>query len=179
MFATRSIYRLFAPLSSIVLALAVVLLLAAPAKAQLRDDPDFLAISAGAFDVDDDETTFEGRIEYRSDKHFWIFKPLVGAMGTGQGSAYLYGGVVIDLYWGRRIVTSFSFAPGAYIEGGGKDLGHVLEFRSQAEIGYRFDNRSRLALAFSHMSNASIGTDNPGTENLVLTYAIPLDGLWD
>ena len=152
-------------------------LLVAPTMAR-ADDPDFLAFSVGAFDIGDDDTTVEGRIEYRSDRRFWLFKPFVGGMVNGDGGLYGYAGVLIDLFWGRRLVTTLSFAPGLYEEGSGKDLGHVVEFRSQIEIGYRFDNRSRLALAFSHMSNASIDDRNPGTENLVLTYAVPLDRLF-
>ncbi|MBO34284.1 MAG: lipid A 3-O-deacylase, partial [Rhodospirillaceae bacterium] len=31
---------------------------------------------------------------------------------------------------------------------------------------YRFDNRSRLGLAISHYSNASIGDTNPGSSGL-------------
>ena len=41
------------------------------------------------------------------------------------------------------------------VQGDGLDLGYGLEFRSQLEIAYRFDNRSRLGVAVSHMSNAS------------------------
>lgn len=147
-----------------------------PARA--GDDPDFLAFSLGAFDVTDDETTVEGRIEYRSDLELWIFKPFAGVMAHGDAGFYGYAGVLIDIYWGRRIVTTLSFAPGLYERGDGKDLGSALEFRSQIELGYRFDDRSRLAVSFSHMSNASIDDRNPGTESLMLTYAIPFDRLF-
>lgn len=155
--------------------IAAILLGAGPAAA---DDPDFLAVSLGAFDVNDDETTVEARLEYRSDWRWWMFKPFGGAMANGDGGGYVYAGVLIDLFFGRRIVVTPSFAPGAYIEGDGKDLGSVLEFRSQIEVSYRFDDRSRLGVALSHMSNAGIGDENPGTENLVLTYAVPFDALF-
>ena len=36
-----------------------------------------------------------------------------------------------------------SFAPGLYDEGDGKDLGHVLEFKSEVQLSYDFsDNTS-------------------------------------
>jgi len=155
----------------ITLALLATLGLGAPAAR--ADDPSFVAFSAGAFDIGKDETAFEGRAEYRSDYKLWIFKPLVGGMFTSDAAVYGYAGVLIDIYFGRRIVAGLSFAPGLFAEGDGKDLGHALEFRSQIEIAYRFDDRSRLGVALSHMSNASIGDDNPGAESLVLTYAIP------
>jgi lipid A 3-O-deacylase len=142
--------------------------------ARAEDDPAFLTLAAGAFDVGKDETAAEGRIEYRHDRRFWLFKPLAGLMATSDGAVYGYAGVAIDAYWGNRIVTTLSFAPGFFYEGDGKDLGSTLEFRSQFEIAWRFDDRSRLGLAIGHMSNASIGEDNPGAESLTLNYSIPL-----
>lgn len=153
--------------------IAAALLGAAAAPLRAEDDPSFLTLSAGAFDVGKDDTAFEGRIEYRHDAKFWIFKPFGGVMATSDGGAYAFAGVLIDAYWGNRIVTTLSFAPGAYHEGDGKDLGHTIEFRSQFEIAWRFDDRSRLGLAISHMSNASIGDKNPGEESLTLNYSFP------
>ena len=155
------------PLAALVACIAV----AAPACAE--DDPAFLTLAAGAFDAGEDDTAFEGRVEYRHDGQLWIFKPFGGVMATSDGAAYAYAGVLIDAYWGNRIVTTLSFAPGAYHEGDGKDLGHTIEFRSQFEIAWRFDDRSRLGLALSHMSNASIGDKNPGEESLTLNYSFP------
>ena len=74
------------------------------------------------------------------------------------------------MFLGRRIVLTPSFAPGYYHEGSGLDLGHALEFRSQIEFAYRFDDRSRIGVAVSHMSNASIADENPGTESAILYY---------
>ena len=55
----------------------------------------------------------------------------------------------------------------------GKELGGTLEFRTGAELAWRFDDYSRLGLALHHISNASIYDSNPGTEMLVLTYSVP------
>lgn len=147
------------------------LLLASPARA---DDPAFVAISAGYHDILDDHEAFEGRLEYRHDKKLWIFKPFLGAMATSDEAAYGYAGILVDIYFGRRWVLTPSFAPGLYREGDGKDLGGTIEFRSQLELSYRFDDRSRLGISFNHISNASIYDRNPGTETLAITYAIPL-----
>ena len=108
---------------------------------------------------------------------------VVGSMATTDADVYGYGGILLDVYFGRRWVLTPSFAIGGYAQGDGRDLGHVLEFRSQVEFAYRFDDRSRLGIAFSHISNASIGDDNPGVNSVVLTYAIPFSklsgNLWD
>ena len=71
-----------------------------------------------------------------------------------------------------------SFAVGAYADGNGKDLGGVLEFRSAIALAWRFDDRSRLGVEFSHLSNAGIYDTNPGTENLTVNYSVPLDRLF-
>jgi hypothetical protein len=154
------------------LALVAALSLAAhPARA---DDPDFVAVGVGGFDVNDDETTFQGRIEYRGERLVFL-KPIAGFMVTGDAGLYGYGGLLVDVYLGRRWVVTPSFAAGAYAEGDGKDLGGTLQFRSAIELAYRLDDRSRLGLAFDHISNAGLYEENPGTESLVLIYAIPLD----
>ena len=102
----------------------------------------------------------EFRAEYRLDKKVWIFKPLAGVMGTTDSALYGYGGVLVDVYFGRRWVLTPSFAAGYYEKGDGRDLGHELEFRSSIELSYRFDNRTRLGLSFYHLSNANIGDFN-------------------
>jgi lipid A 3-O-deacylase len=146
-------------------------LLAQPA---LADDPAFLAFGAGYFDINDDKDAAEFRIEYRGSNRFWLFKPIIGGMATSDAAIYGYAGVNVDLFFGRRFVLTPNFAAGLYHDGDGKDLGHVVEFRSGAEIAYRFDNRSRLGVALHHISNASLDDNNPGTEILALVYSLPL-----
>ena len=150
---------------------------AAPARAQ---DPSFLTFGLGYYDINkQDNTAADFRLEYRHGEKFWIFKPWIGVEGTSDGAVYGAAGVLIDVYFGTRVVLTPSFGAGLYANGGGKDLGHVVEFRSQIELSYRFDDRSRLGLAFSHISNASIADENPGVEILNLYYSLPLDGLLD
>ncbi len=139
------------------------------------DDPDFLTVAVGAFDlVQDHDQAAEFRAEYRSDKKIWIVKPFIGVMGTTDSTFYGYGGFLTDIFFGRRWVLTPSLAAGYYDKGNGLDLGHELEFRSSIELSYRFDNRTRLGLSFYHLSNASIGSINPGTEVLSIVYSIPL-----
>ena len=166
----RNIFKAF-------MAVAVAGALCSPDPVR-ADDPDFLSIGGGYFDWNrQKDTAAEFRLEYRSDKKLWIFKPLAGVMGTSDGGFYGYAGIGIDVFLGRRLVVTPSFAPGYYAKGGGHDLGHALEFRSQLEIAYRFDNRSRLGVAVSHMSNASISDENPGTESAILYYSMPISTL--
>jgi lipid A 3-O-deacylase len=148
----------------------------AAAQTLRTDDPSFLALGAGAFDLLHDDIAGEARIEYRSGyKIFGVLKPFIGGMVTTESAFYGFGGFGIDIYFGPRWVLTPSAAVGAFTKGSGKDLGSTVEFRTGAELAYRFDDRSRLGLAFHHLSNAGISTHNPGTESLMLMYSLPFD----
>ena len=141
------------------------------------DDPAFLEIQAGAFDVRHAHTGIFD-VEYRSSyKILGVAKPMVGMFGTAKGATYEYGGFALDLYFGRRWVATWSEAIGAYDHGNDVKLGAVPEFRSAIDIAYRFDDRSRLGVEFHHISNAGIGSENPGSETVLMTYAYPLTKL--
>lgn len=155
---------------------AVLIGLAAPAVA---DDPDFLSVGLGWYDWNrEKDETAELRLEYRSDKKFWIFKPFGAVGATPDGTMFAGAGVLVDVYLGRRFVLTPSFAPHLYYKGNSHvNLDYPLEFRSQIEAAYRFDDRSRLGIAVSHYSNAGLGTHNPGTEVATIYYSIPLSKL--
>lgn len=161
--------------------LAAVFSALAPNPAQ-ADDPAFLSIGAGTYDWNrQKDEGIEARIEYRHDKKMLGFlKPFVAAaFAKNDTNNYFIGaGVLMDVYFGKRFVMTPSFAPHYYSGGNTKlDLDYPLEFRSQIEFAYRFDDRSRLGLAVSHYSNAGLGTTNPGTESAQITYSIPVDWL--
>lgn len=138
------------------------------------DDPDFVTVGVGYYDLRNADSATEFRLEYRSDKKLWFLKPFAGAMGTSDKSYYFYGGLLTDIYLGNRFVLTPNFAAGYYEKGDGKDLGSEIEFRSSLDLAYRFDNRARLGVSVYHMSNASIGDKNPGTEVVSLVFSWPL-----
>ncbi len=152
---------------------AAIALPSAPARA---DDPAFLSFGVGAFDFNrQKDQGAEFRLDYRSDYKLGPFKPFLTAAGVSNGMSFFGVGVLIDVYFGKRFVVTPSFAP-TWWQGktDDLDLGHALEFRSQMEFAYRFDDRSRLGLAVSHSSNASLGDTNPGTETILVNYSVPI-----
>lgn len=152
--------------------LVAALVAGAPAAAEA---PGLLALGIGAFDVVRlDEPAADFRVEYRHGRGWWIFQPWLGLEATSDGAVFGVLGLFSDFALGRQLVVSPSIGAGAYHRGGGLDLGSVLEFRSQLELAWRFADQARLALAFSHISNAGIGDHNTGTEIVTLYYAIPL-----
>jgi len=163
------------------LLLCVLLLSVVVPISSKAEDPNFLTISAGWFDFNrQKDPGAEFRVEYRSAQKFWQFKPFLTLAGVSNAMTFIGAGVLLDIYWGPRWVTTPSFAPtlwrGATDD---LDLGHVIEFRSQLEVAYRFDDRSRLGLSISHYSNASLGDDNPGTESFMINYSIPFEKLFN
>ena len=141
-------------------------------------DPAYLAFGVGYFDVvNQDDPAADFRVEYRSDLALWLIKPWVGLEVTSDGAVYGAGGLLLDLRLGDFVITPGA-GVGAYAKGNGRDLGSVLQFRTQIELAYQFADRSRLGVYFSHLSNADVGDSNPGTEVLGVTYMIPTDWLF-
>lgn len=151
---------------------------AATASVSAADDPSYVTLGAGAFDIFDDQTAAEFDVQLRLNRGLWIFLPQAGVFVTSDGAFYGHVGFYSDFDLGSRLVLSPSISVGAYHDGGGKDLGGVIEFRSAIELAYRFDNKSRLGLQFGHLSNAHIYDSNPGEEFLIVNYSIPITLDW-
>lgn len=153
-----------------VMALALMLGLS-PARA---DDPDLLAVGIGAYNVLHRDKEAQLRLEYRFSYRFlYIIRPVLGALGTNDGSAYGYGGFRLDAEFGHFVFTPEAVV-GYWHHGGGKDLGGPAEFKTGGEFAYRFSDASRLGVAFDHISNAGLYRKNPGVESALLVYSIPL-----
>lgn len=162
----------------LLLGLAALLAATLPANAE---EPSFISLGAGYYDLFDDQSAGEARLEYRfseSNKLF-LFTPFVGVTATTDAATYGYVGIGVDVFFGRRWVATPNFAVGVYGNGDGKDLGHAIEFRSGLEIAYRFDDYSRLGLSFTHISNAGLDERNPGVESLVVMYSMPFHKLFN
>ena len=52
----------------------------------------------------------------------------------------------------------------------GKDLGHVIEFKTEIQISYEFSSNSEIAVSYNHISNASLGDKNPGANSYMFNY---------
>ena len=63
-----------------------------------------------------------------------------------------------------------SFAPGLYSKGDGKDLGHILEFKSELQISVDYISNSQLGFSYNHLSNASLGSKNPGANSYMFNF---------
>jgi len=158
--------------------------LAPPVSAQVTfgspGDPPRLAVGAGAFDITpssshkDSRTAAEFRGEYRFADMVWILAPFVGASVTTDGATYGYFGLGFDVNFGPSLVLTPNAAAGVFERGSGTNLGSWWEFRTGAELAYRFPNQSRLGVAVHHTSNAGLTKRNPGENSVLLMYSIPM-----
>ncbi|MCX6988631.1 MAG: acyloxyacyl hydrolase [Chlamydiae bacterium] len=139
------------------------------------DNPNLLTISFGVFDIIKNPYNAIIQLEYKSTlTNYKKARPILGLFTTHHGSTYLFGGIGYDIFFGPHIALTPSLCPGLYYAGGGKKLHFPLEFRSCAELSYVLKNKSRIGAQFYHISNASLGTKNPGVEALLVSYSIAL-----
>ena len=152
---------------------AALVAVASPARA--GEGPE-LALSAGAYDIAKNRS-IEAGLEYRFRSRAWGLVPAAGAALTEDGAVWAYGGLRRPF----RIAPGWRLTPGfavsLYEEGStGKDLGGLVEFRSSLELSRRFARGTSLGLTFYHLSNAGIYDDNPGSNSVILSWALPVSG---
>jgi lipid A 3-O-deacylase len=95
--------------------------------------------------------------------------PISGGFVTENSAAYVYTGIEWNLDMGNFIFTP-SFAPGLYHEGDGKDLGHILEFKSEVQLSYQASDKTSFGVSYNHLSNASLGDKNPGANSYMFNF---------
>ena len=103
------------------------------------------------------------------DTFFGNISPITGALITADNAGYIYTGIQAQYKLGNLNITP-SFTPGLYHEGDGKDLGHLLEFKSEVQISLDIFKNSELGFSYNHISNASLGDKNPGANSYMFNF---------
>ena len=130
----------------------------------------------GNFDFSDDKQKailvgFQHQNEnlYR-DTFLGNVSPITGGFITENSAAYIYTGIEWNIDMGDNLLFTPSFSPGLYHEGNGKDLGHVLEFKSEMQLSYAASDRASFGVSYNHVSNASLGDKNPGANSYMFNF---------
>jgi hypothetical protein len=132
-------------------------------------------IYTGMFDFSDDgkKAALVGfqhqNEELNRETFFGNLSPITGALITADSAGYLYSGVQAQYKIGALNITP-SFTPGLYHEGDGKDLGHMLEFKSEVQLSLNLSDNSKLGFSYNHLSNASLGDKNPGANSYMFNF---------
>ena len=95
--------------------------------------------------------------------------PITGAMITADNAVYFYTGIQAQYKIGKINLTP-SFTPGIYGKGNGKDLGHVVEFKSEVQLSLNLFENSQFGMSYNHISNASLGEKNPGANSYMFNF---------
>ena len=136
----------------------------------LKDQNTEFSVYTGMFDFSDDgkRSTLIGfqhqNENLNRDTFLGNLSPITGALVTADSAGYIYTGVQAQYKLGVLNFTP-SFTPGLYFEGDGKDLGHLIEFKSELQISLDLSRSSELGLSYNHISNASLGDKNPGANS--------------
>ena len=132
-------------------------------------------VYTGMFDFSDDgkKSTLFGfqhqNENLNRDTFLGNLSPITGALITADSAAYVYTGVEAQYKIGSLNFNP-SFAPGLYHEGDGKDLGHVLEFKSELQISLDMSESTQFGFSYNHLSNASLGSKNPGANSYMFNF---------
>ena len=130
---------------------------------------------SGMFDFSDDgaKSTLFG-IQHQNenllrDSFLGTLSPVTGFMLTADNATYFYTGIQAEYKLGFVNFVP-SFTPGLYGEGDGKDLGHLIEFKSEVQLSLDLFKNSQLGLSYNHISNASLGDKNPGANSYMFNF---------
>ena len=160
------------------LSLFLVILLSATklfAVEEIKNKGNQLNFFTGNFDFSDDkQSAYLVGLQHQDenlkrDTFLGNVSPITGGFVTENSAAYIYTGIEWNVDMGGMIFTP-SFAPGLYHEGDGKDLGHVLEFKSEVQLSYISSDNTSFGISYNHVSNASIGDKNPGANSYMFNF---------
>ena len=132
-------------------------------------------VYSGMFDFSDDgaKSTLFGfqhqNEELKRNSFLGTVSPFTGGMITADNAIYLYTGVQADYDIGLLKLTP-SFTPGIYNQGNGKDLGHIIEFKSEIRLSMDLSKNSMFGMSYNHISNASLGSKNPGANSYMFNF---------
>ena len=132
-------------------------------------------VYSGMFDFSDDgkRSTLIG-LQHQNenlnrDTFLGNLSPITGVLITSDNAGYVYTGVQAQYNIGILNITP-SFTPGLYHEGDGKDLGHMLEFKSEVQLSLDLSKNTELGFSYNHLSNASLGDKNPGANSYMFNF---------
>jgi hypothetical protein len=142
---------------------------------KLQDNNTKFNIYSGMFDFSDNgkRSTLIGfqhqNVELNRDTFLGNLSPITGALFTADNAAYVYTGVQANYSLGKLNIIP-SFTPGLYEAGDGKDLGHMLEFKSEVQLSLDLPKDSQFGFSYNHLSNASLGDKNPGANSYMFNF---------
>ncbi|MBU6234784.1 MAG: acyloxyacyl hydrolase [Alphaproteobacteria bacterium] len=112
----------------------------------------------------------------------WKFHPWVGVEYNEAGSNAAYAGLETDMDINENWVVTLQAGAGYFNDGKhnrNRDYypPEGFKIRTQAEIGYKFENGYQLSFGASHSSNAGTKFPNPGGNMLSINAHVPIGNI--
>ena len=145
------------------------------ADEEINKNETELNFFTGMFDFSDDKQAAGVLgIQHQNDDLFrksflGRLSPIKGGFLTENNAFYFYTGAQAEYNLGIFTITP-SFAPGYYNSGDGKNLGSVLEFKSEIQMSLNLSDSTEFGMSYNHISNASLGDKNPGANSYMLNF---------
>lgn len=140
----------------------------------------YVSVFLGQFDVGQTQVDTQYGVSWLSNTQWtrWSLQPEVGLLRTRYGSHLIFTGITRRTPFNTKpggLALTVGLAPAIYWHGNGEDtdLGYWLQFKSSLGLEYEFPDATRIGASFSHLSNASLGETNPGTELWTLHFRLP------
>jgi hypothetical protein len=147
----------------------------------IQGGPAYLNLGLGAFNAAgvspgpgmNNSTLPELNVEYQTASKLFGVGAVYGMVANTYGGFMGYTGFYSDIAWNHWVLTPV-LAMGGYNPGRGKELYGTFQFRLELSLAYQFANQSRLGLKIAHISNAYIKNNDPGEDEVMINYSIPL-----
>ena len=155
--------------------LVFFILLFGSVNADDKNSENKWSLYTGTFDFSDEgaKSTLYGVQYINLNSHYDSFlgklHPVTGFFLTVDNAKYIYTGFQTTYDKGSFNITP-SFTPGLYDKGNGKDLRHVIEFKTEIQISFNISKKSEIALSYNHISNANLGDNNPGANSYMFNF---------
>jgi len=128
------------------------------------------------------KTKFLGELQRTYDASFFIdindgFKNLEHSNNDWRSELSIYAATglakPLPITSNKKLNFIPSFSLGFYQEfEEGKDMGFPIEFKTEFGLNYSLFKNSTIGVSWNHISNADIGSKNPGSDNILFLFRV-------
>lgn len=136
----------------------------------------YVSIGGGIIALDDtpQSTINLGIVWLYGFDQVWI-GPKIDFLASEDGGIYFGINALSRIFIFDSMFLSLSTGAGWHQEGDIFNLRNTLNFKQEIGIGYQFTNGTTLSLKASHLSNAGLNDQNPGSEAAMIKVSRPLN----
>ncbi|MCL6415997.1 acyloxyacyl hydrolase [Aestuariirhabdus sp. Z084] len=142
-------------------------------SASLYADGVYVGIGGGVFDTLDgaDKLATSFTVEAPELENWWDIRPTLQGVFISRSGYYIGLGGVKEFPLADPFSWGLGFSGGyAHEDEESRALRYDVQFYTRVMLNYDATVNNRIRLEYGHISNAGIGTPNPGTEPTLLSW---------